>query len=177
MTSTGKTTPCMLRKGLPCFCRVHQIGLLTAFFSLFMCLLSPQGPPPNLQNGVTHRHLRDSRSRHRRTMRDLSCHDEWSDASSKQVRLAVTTNNGIEWQRDNLKFSVIRSPMRLWQSPGGQPHTMVSAGEEESPCHVLLLKETPKDDRWHLDLRQGAQNQLSSESNPHATRLTSEHDF
>lgn len=30
---------------------------------------------------------------------------------------------------------------------------MVSAGEESSPCHLLLLKETPKDDRWHLDMR------------------------
>lgn len=34
-----------------------------------------------------------------------------------------------------------------------QPHTMVPAGEESSPCHLLVLKETPKDDRWHLDMR------------------------
>lgn len=70
-------------------------------------------------------------------MRDLSCHDEWSDALSKQVRLAVTTNNGIEWQRDNLKFSVIRSPMRLWQSPGAASyHGLSRRGGVALPCII-----------------------------------------
>lgn len=169
----GKTRPCMLRKALPCSCRVPRIGLLTERFSSHVFTL-PTRPPANLQNGVTHRHLRDSRSRHRRTMTDVC-------VTTSEVTLICSRSASLPTQITGSSGNGTTSNVRSIAAqcvPGSLPeqsHTTISAGEESSACHVLLLKEMPKDDRWHLDMGQGAQNQLSSESTVHATGLACGH--
>lgn len=173
IASPGKTRPCMLRKALPCSCRVPRIGLLTERFSSHVFTL-PTRPPANLQNGVTHRHLRDSRSRHRQTMTDLC-------VTTSGVTLICSRSASLPTQTTGSSGNGTTSNIRSIAAqcvPGNLPelsHTTISAGEESSACRVLLLKEMPKDDRWHSDMRQGAQNQLSSERTVHATGLTCGH--